>query len=204
MDADEYVDLLRDCLEISSYFYKDGVFHGVDATHTYMLIDNNPINEFELKTAVDYTINRMQELSFKIPVLDNAKTYVYLTLGDMKWIGTKKISGEFPRFILARREDVSFIGFLSREDADAENFQLKRRNMTGNNATSCYDSNLLGSIMTFLLKCGESTVSLSFNDTYPLSVKTGRFTVFLAPRLDEVLPKSFVVEDDPLSYEYDE
>ena len=206
MDAEEYLKLLGD-LNIGQYFYKDGVFHCVDHAHVYMLSDKKSMYEYEaLKTAMDYAMNPIQENHFKIFVPDNAKTYTSLSLGDMKWIATKKISDELPYFIFAKRKDDSFIGFLPREDENdrSEESQLKRRNITGNNAVSCYDSSLLRMIMSFLLKCGENSVSLSFNNEYPLSMITNRFSVLLAPRMDSTLPKSFVVEDDPLSYEYDE
>ena len=202
MDAEEYVGSLHN-LGLSSYFYKDGVFHMVNAEHSYMLIDADPVNEFDLKKVVEKKYD-MQELSFGIPVLDNAKTHVDLSEGDMKWIATKEIFEKFPRFIFVKKEDDSFIGFIPREDSDYEESQLKRRNITGNDAISCYDSKLLGLIMRFLLKCGESNVSVSFNNEYPLSMTTNRFSVLLAPQMDSALPKSFVVEDDLLSYEYDE
>ena len=203
MDAEEYLKLLGD-LNIGQYFYKDGVFHCVDHAHVYMIVDRKPINEHDLKKRIEKSTNQIQENHFKIFVPDNAKTHVPLSLGDMGWIATKKISDEFPHFVFVKKGDDSFIGFLPREDSDDKESQLKRRNMTGNDATSCYDSNLLGLIMRFLLKCWENNVSVSFNNEYPLSMTTDRFSVLLAPRMDSVLPKSFVVEDDLLSYESEE
>ena len=188
---------------MSEYFYKDGTLNCMDDSRIYMILDHNPLlnkDEFrKISERSNYIFTEMPYL--KPPALD-PKTYLDLSLGDMKWIGIKKNADKFPIFVFLKDEEDSLMGFTSEENN--EEALLKRRNIKGNNARTYYNSDIIGKIMNFLLKFNETNVSLSFKDDYPLSMTTKRFSGFLAPRIVSVLVKSFEVDVDNISYECDE
>ena len=202
MDKEEYLKLLSN-VGMSEYFYKDGTLNCMDDSRIYMILDHNPLlDEDEFRKISERLNYNFKEIPYLKPPALDPNTYLDLSVGDMKWIGIKKNADKFPIFVFLKDEEDSLMGFTSEEND--EEALLKRRNIKGNNARTYYNSDIIGKIMNFLLKFNENNVSLSFKDDYPLLMTTKRFSVFLAPKIVSVLVKSFMVDDDNISYECDE